>query len=194
VTVRQQILRWIYPLFVRFKKLTGANKIIENNDGKPGSSFYDLSVCLNNGSELEFSSLKGKKVLIVNTASNCGYTNQYSELQQLYEEQKPKLVIVAFPANDFKEQEAGSDEEIASFCQVNYGVTFPLVKKSVVIKGPEQNPVFRWLTEKNSNGWNDRQPTWNFSKYLINENGALTHFFDPAVSPLDEGVLKAINA
>ena len=194
MTVRQQILRWIYPLFVRFKKLTGANKIIENNDGKPRSSFYDLSVCLNNGSELEFSSLKGKKVLIVNTASNCGYTNQYSELQQLYEEQKPKLVIVAFPANDFKEQEAGSDEEIASFCQVNYGVTFPLIKKSVVIKGPEQNPVFRWLTEKNSNGWNDRQPTWNFSKYLINENGALTRFFDPAVSPLDEGVLKAINA
>lgn len=193
MTVRQRVLRWIYPLFVTFKKLTGKNKIVENNSGRPQFSFYDLSAWLNNGNKLEFSRLKGKKVLIVNTASNCGYTSQYSELQQLYEEQKRNLVILGFPANDFKEQEKGTDEEIASFCKINYGVTFPLIKKSVVIKGPEQNSVFQWLTDKNRNGWNERQPTWNFSKYLINEEGVLTHYFDPAVSPLDEEVLKAIN-
>ena len=160
----------------------------------PSAPFYNLSALLNNGSELPFDRLKGKKVLIVNTASNCGYTNQYTELQELYENQKEKLLVLAFPSNDFKEQEKGTDEEIAQFCQLNFGVTFPLAKKSVVIKGEGQNKVFEWLTHKELNGWNEQPPSWNFSKYLVDEQGILTHYFDPAVSPCDAEILKAINS
>jgi glutathione peroxidase len=195
LTTRQQILKWIYPLFVWYKKQTGENKKIELMQNIiPSAPFYNLSAVLNNGSELPFDRLKGKKVLIVNTASNCGYTNQYTELQELYEKQKEKLLVLAFPSNDFKEQEKGTDEEIAQFCQLNFGVTFPLAKKSVVIKSEGQNKVFEWLTHKELNGWNEQPPSWNFSKYLINEQGILTHYFDPAVSPCDAEILKAINS
>jgi len=102
------------------------------------------------------------------------------------------LEIIAFPANDFKEQEKGPDEAIAAFCSINYGVSFPLVKKSIVIKGVAQHPVFRWLTDKGLNGWNDKPPSWNFAKYLVNEEGVLTHYFEPAVSPLSDAVRKAV--
>jgi glutathione peroxidase len=195
LTLRQQILKRIYPLFVWYKKLSGENRKLklDQNSG-PFSPFYNLSTVLNNGRELAFESLKGKKVLIVNTASNCGYTNQYSELQALYENQKEKLIILGFPSNDFKEQEKGTDEEIAQFCKLNFGVTFPLAKKSVVIKAKGQNKVFEWLTHKELNGWNDQQPSWNFSKYLINENGVLTHYFDPAVSPSDSEIVRTIDS
>ena len=137
--------------------------------------------------------MKGKKVLLVNTASNCGYTSQYSELQELYEKYKGKLEIIGFPANDFKEQEKGSDEEIAQFCKVNFGVSFPLMKKSVVIKSTDQNPVFKWLSDSTQNGWNQKEPSWNFSKYLVDEKGVLTNYFDPSVSPLSEEVIKSIE-
>jgi len=103
------------------------------------------------------------------------------------------LVIIGFPANDFKEQEKGDDEEIAAFCKINYGVTFPLAKKSSVISGPSQNIIFHWLSHAKENGWLNRQPTWNFSKYLVNEEGVLTHYFDPGVSPLSDDVLKAVE-
>jgi glutathione peroxidase len=180
-------------LFVLYKKIRGANKNLQQStDFIPIVSFYSLSAILNNGNELIFEDLKGKKVLIVNTASNCGYTNQYSELQQLYEINKEKLVILAFPSNDFKEQEKGTDDEIAQFCKVNFGISFPIAKKSVVLKNVGQNRVFEWLTNKTFNGWNEQQPSWNFSKYLINEKGNLTHFFAPAVSPLDSEVKDAI--
>jgi glutathione peroxidase len=194
VTLRQQILKWVYPLFVKFKTIRGENRQLKqpaSND--PSIPFYTLSAFLNNGKEFSLENLKGKKVLVVNTASNCGYTNQYSELQELYEKHKTSLVVFGFPSNDFKEQEKGSDDEIAKFCQVNFGVSFPLAKKSVVIKNAGQNKVFEWLTHKELNGWNNQQPSWNFSKYLINENGFLTHYFDPAVSPLSTEVIKAIN-
>ena len=163
------------------------------NNAEPQTSFWSLSATLNNGSQLDFGKLKDKKVLIVNTASNCGYTNQYSELQELYQKFQEKLVVIGFPSNDFKEQEKGSDEEIASFCQINFGVSFPLAKKSVVTKSGEQNKVFEWLTHKDLNGWNNQPPSWNFTKYLVNENGFLTHYFDPAVSPLSTDMLKAIE-
>lgn len=156
-------------------------------------SFYDLSAVLNSGKELPFTTLKGKKVLLVNTASNCGFTNQYAELQRLYEDCQGALEVIAFPSNNFKEQEKGSDAEIATFCEVNFGVRFPLVKKSDVVKGPGQNRVFEWLTHHELNGWNDQPPTWNFSKYLVDEHGSLTHYFDPAVSPLDPDLLSAIS-
>jgi glutathione peroxidase len=178
---------------VRFKKIKGSDRNLEiTNKVKPPIPFYSLFTTLNNGSQLNFDKLKNKKVLIVNTASNCGYTNQYSELQELYEKFEEQLFIIGFPSNDFKKQEKGSDEEIAEFCQINFGVSFPLAKKSVVIKSDDQNRVFEWLTCKELNGWNEQQPTWNFSKYLVNENGLLTHYFDPSVSPLSSNVIKAI--
>jgi len=194
MTPKQRILKWIYPFFMNFQKAKGQNKTVEgaSNDA-PALPFHQLTVHLNNGSDLPLASFEGKKVLLVNTASNCGYTNQYEDLQKLYDSHKDKLVVIGFPANDFKEQEKGSDEEIAQFCQVNFGVTFPLAKKSVVVKGEAQNSIFRWLTSKEKNGWNEQQPTWNFSKYLVNENGILTHYFEPSVSPLDPEVIEAIE-
>jgi len=161
---------------------------------QPPTPFHSLSLTLNNGKELSFEQLKGKKVLLVNTASNCGYTPQYAELQKLYEASKEDLEIIAIPANDFKEQEKGTDEEIASFCSINYGVSFPIAKKATVVKQPEQHPVFKWLSSKALNGWNEKEPSWNFSKYLINEDGVLTHYFEPAVSPLSEEITKAIHS
>ncbi len=156
-------------------------------------SFYSLQAVANNGAAIFFDQFKGRKVLVVNTASDCGYTPQYDDLQKLYDQYKNKLVIIGFPANDFGEQEKGNDDEIAHFCKVNYGVSFLLAKKSTVIKKAGQNKVFEWLSNKNENGWNDQQPTWNFSKYLINENGELTHYFEPSVSPLSNEVIDAIN-
>lgn len=179
---------------MKLKYFRGGTKKLERPGGDSSPiPFYSLTATLNNGNKLSFDKLKNKKVLIVNTASNCGYTNQYSELQELYERNKESLIIIGFPSNDFKEQEKGSDEEIATFCQINFGVSFPLAKKSVVIKKTQQNEVFEWLTHKELNGWNEQQPSWNFSKYLISQSGALTHYFDPAVSPLSVDVTKAIQ-
>lgn len=194
MTPRQRVLKWVYPLLLlarnkQAKAATTANK----NHKMPNESFYALAATLNNGKELSFETLRGKKVLVVNTASNCGYTPQYAELQKLYAQAKGKLEIIGFPANDFKEQEKGSDEEIAAFCSVNFGVSFPLAKKATVTKGEAQHPVFRWLTSKEKNGWNGKGPSWNFAKYLINEEGVLTHSFDPAVSPLSNEVLSAVS-
>jgi glutathione peroxidase len=101
------------------------------------------------------------------------------------------VAIIGFPANDFKEQEKGSDEEISRFCAVNYGVSFPIAKKAVVAKGQEQHPVYQWLTNPAQNGWNSKAPSWNFAKYLVNEEGILTHYFEPAVSPVGEVMRRA---
>lgn len=159
---------------------------------KPAVSFYDLEVVLNNHDTLKLSCMKGKKVLLVNTASDCGYTNQYAELQELQERFRDTLAVIGFPSNDFKEQEKGSDEEIAAFCHVNYDIRFPLAKKSAVT-GPEQNSVFRWLSDKRLNGWNTKSPGWNFSKYLVDEEGVLTNYFDPGISPLGREILQRVN-
>ena len=195
MTVRQRLLRIVYPFLIHLTKLMKKNtRVAENRKGaKPSESVYDLSVQLNNGAILPLSNLKGKKILLVNTASNCGYTAQYADLQKLYQHAKEDLAIIGFPANDFKEQEKGSDEEIAKFCSLNFGVSFPLAKKTTVVKNEGQHPVFQWLTNKELNGWNNKQPSWNFSKYLINEEGVLTHYFGPSVLPVSDEVLKAIN-
>lgn len=195
MTLRQHLLKIIYPLFVFTRQQTTKRKTIKNEQGSlPLQSFHSLSAILNNKKSFSFESLKGKKVLIVNTASDCGYTPQYAELQKLYQHSREDLEIIAFPANDFKEQETGDDEEIARFCSINYGVSFQLAKKATVTKTAEQDPVFKWLTDKNLNGWNDQPPSWNFSKYLINEEGILTHYFEPSVSPLDAEVISAIHS
>ncbi|RYF49388.1 MAG: glutathione peroxidase, partial [Cytophagaceae bacterium] len=185
MTGKQKVMKAIYPLITGITRLFGKNSdvYVNPNNKMPATSLYDLPVQLNSGSELKLKDLTGKKILIVNTASDCGYTRQYEELQQLQTKFAGKLQVIGFPANDFSEQEKGTDEEIMRFCKLNYGITFPLSTKTVVIKSGSQNPVFRWLSEKSLNGWNDKAPSWNFSKYLIDENGMLTHYFDPSVSP-----------
>lgn len=195
MTVRQKLLKLVYPLVTWFGRLIGRKSKVFSNDSLliPLQPLYNLSIDLNNGQSVPLSNYKGKKILFVNTASDCGYTDQYEELQQLYEENKDKLVIIGFPANDFKEQEKGTDEEIAQFCKINYGVSFPLAKKSTVIAGPQQNAVFKWLTDKNRNGWTNKKPSWNFSKYLVNEQGVLMNYFDPTISPISKEVNDAIK-
>jgi len=193
MTFRQKLLKAFYPALMWSSKKAGTNAVIlTNNDVKPVIPFYSLSIVLNNGNSLNFESFRGKKVLLVNTASDCGYTNQYESLQKLSEQYKGKLQLVGFPANDFKEQEKGSDAQIAAFCKENFGVTFPLAVKSIVIKGAAQNAVFNWLSDAAKNGWNNKAPSWNFSKYLVNEQGVLINYFDPSISPLSEEVTKAI--
>ncbi len=191
MTFKQAVLKKIYPLIMQFTKSSDARGRVKKNteNATPVESIYDLKITLNNDQELDLKQFKGKKMLLVNTASNCGYTGQYEELQQLHEKSKCRLVIIGFSANDFKEQEKGNDSEIAQFCQLNFGVTFPLSKKSHVVKGKEQHPVYQWLTQSEKNGWNNRQPEWNFSKYLIDENGILTHYFGSAVSPLSSDIV-----
>lgn len=191
MNIRQKVLKAVYPAFMA---LTGKKaKAFGKENVQAPVSFYSLKPTANNGTEFDFAQLKGKKVLIVNTASNCGFTNQYDQLQELSEKYKDKLLIIGFPANDFKEQEKGNDEEIAQFCKINFGVTFPLMKKSSVLKGSEQNEVFKWLSDSTKNGWNNKQPSWNFSKYLVSENGNLVHYFDPGVSPLSKEVTDEIE-
>ncbi len=123
----------------------------------------------------------------------CGYTAQYAELEKLSDHFKKELIVIGFPANDFKEQEKGNDQQVAAFCQDNFSISFLIAKKSKVIKTTGQNEVFNWLTHKKRNGWNDKMPSWNFSKYLVNEDGILTHYFDASVSPVGHMVVKAIN-
>lgn len=193
MTYRQKVLKAVYPVWMWWAKLTGKNTKELSGTKQPPISFYSLKAVLNNGDTLDFSSLHGKKVMLVNTASDCGYTNQYSDLQKLSEQYKGRLVVIGFPANDFKEQEKGTDDEIAKFCKANYGVTFPLAKKSVVIKTAQQNPVYQWLTDSSKNGWNEKQPSWNFTKYIVNENGVLTNYFGPSISPLSRDVVRSIT-
>jgi glutathione peroxidase len=192
--IKQKITRFLYPLILRRGRKGHKGTMLSNTQHKkPTDPFHQLSVVLNTGKTLDFSTLPGKKVLIVNTASDCGYTGQYEQLQSLFEEAGDKLMIIGFPANDFGAQEQGSNDEIAQFCKVNYGVTFPIVQKSVIVKQADQHPVFRWLTHASLNGWNDHAPDWNFSKYLVDETGILTHYFGSAISPLDETVLKELG-
>jgi glutathione peroxidase len=194
MTLRQKIAKSLYPLIMRLTKKTdkGLHRI-SPGQAVPAQSFYGLAALRNNGQPLDLGQFKNKKVLLVNTASNCGFTRQFEELQQLHEQCRDSLVILGFPANDFKEQEKGSDADIAQFCQVNFGVTFPLMQKSQVVKGPGQHPVYQWLTDASRNGWNDHQPDWNFSKYLVDSQGRLSHYFGPAVSPLSPEVLAAVK-
>ncbi len=195
MSYRQSVLKSIYPLLMLPGKLFGSKNAILKNTGAVGPSvdFYSLKIELNNGTILDLNQLKGKKIILVNTASDCGYTAQYAELEKLYQQHKEKLVVIGFPANDFKEQEKKDDAAIAEFCKINYGVTFYLAKKSQVIKGAEQNPVFNWLSNKEKNGWCSQEPKWNFCKYLVDGNGVLTHFFAQSVSPLDPQVVDTID-
>ena len=168
-------------------------RIAKNNNSTVSSSnFYDLKAVTIDGQEISFEKFKGKKVLIVNVASKCGYTYQYEGLQKLHELYGNKVAILGFPANDFLFQERGSNEEIAEFCESNYGVTFQMFEK-ITTKGKKQSPVYHWLSNKELNGWNDQKPSWNFCKYIIDEDGKLVGFFDSKVKPLSEEIVSLIK-
>ena len=175
--------------------LTGFSykRIANNTKGiMPSSNFYDLKAVTIDGQEISFEQFKGKKVLIVNVASKCGYTYQYEGLQKLHELYGEKVAVLGFPANDFLFQERGSNEEIAEFCEINYGVTFQMFEK-ITTKGKKQSPVYHWLSNKKLNGWNDQKPSWNFCKYIVDEDGNLVGFFDSKVKPLSEEIVSLIK-
>ncbi|MCB0408769.1 MAG: glutathione peroxidase [Flavobacteriales bacterium] len=145
------------------------------------------------GEVFDFNSLKGKKIMVVNTASECGLTPQYEQLEEVYEHYKDKkFVIVGFPANNFGAQEPGTDEQIAAFCKKNYGVTFPMMSK-ISVKGDDMHEVYQFLTQKSKNGLEDSEVAWNFQKYLLDENGHLVKVVHPQILPNDESILKWIE-
>jgi glutathione peroxidase len=194
MTLQQQLLKVFYAIRMKITSLTGlgASTKTNTNNMTPPKSFYDLSAIMNSGKTVPFDTLKGKYVLVVNTASNCGYTGQYDDLEQLYQQQRDKLQIIGFPSNDFGGQEPGSDEKIAEFCKVNYGVTFPIFKKNAV-KGAAKQPVYNWLSEPAQNGWNSTEPAWNFNKYLISPSGVLLQVYSSAVSPQGPEIINEIS-
>ena len=158
-----------------------------------GKTIYDYKVeALEEGKEINFADFRGKKILIVNTASECGFTPQYADLEKLSNEYKDKLVVIGFPANNFGGQEPGSNVEIGAFCQKNYGVTFPLAAK-VSVKGDDTAPIFKYLTEKELNGVKNTSILWNFTKFLVDENGKLVDSFISTTKPTDEAITKYLK-
>lgn len=169
------------------------NKTMETQAAISAETIYQFKVTDLYGKEFDFASLKGKKILIVNTASECGLTPQYKDLEAIYEKYKDlNFVIVGFPANNFGSQEPGSNEQIAKFCQLNYGVTFPMMSK-VSVKGSDIDNVYKFLTQKSKNGLQDSEVEWNFQKYLINEQGKLIKVLSPRVLPTDAAIVGWIN-
>jgi glutathione peroxidase len=156
--------------------------------GDSATSIHNFSVKALDGSTINFADYKGKKILIVNTASKCGYTPQYKDLEALYEKYKEKLVIIGFPANNFGAQEPGSSTEIKEFCTKNYGVTFPLAEK-ISVKGDDMAPIYQWLTQKAKNGVLDATIKWNFNKFLLNEKGQVIAKFDSGVAPMSDDIV-----
>lgn len=153
-------------------------------------TLYDFTAKTIDGQDFDFSTLKGKKVLIVNTASKCGFTPQYEQLEELYKKYGGEnFQIIGFPANNFMHQEPGSNDEIAEFCQKNYGVTFTMMEK-IDVKGKDQHPIYAWLTEQSQNGVEDAPVKWNFQKFLIDENGNYVTHLAPNVDPMSEEILS----
>lgn len=171
--------------------------ILESTDKKPevmntNTSIYDISINNINGKPIDFSDFKGKKILIVNTASECGFTKQYADLEKLYETYNDKLVVIGVPCNQFGGQEPGTLAEIQSFCEVNYGVTFLLTEK-VDVKGDNQHPLYKWLTNKELNGVKSSSVKWNFQKYLIDENGNYIDYFYSITKPMSSKITKYVE-
>jgi glutathione peroxidase len=172
----------------------GFKKVVARPDSgiqEPTASIYDFKMASISGDEIDFARYKGKKILIVNTASECGFTPQYEDLQKLHDLHGSKVVILGFPANNFGGQEPGSNTEIANFCKENYAVTFQMFSK-ISVSGDDMAPLYKWLTDKSKNGWNEEAPNWNFCKYYLNEQGELMKFYASAISPMSEEILKDI--
>lgn len=169
-----------------------SNGNVKVDDALKSNSIHSFRVKGLDGDMIDFAEFKGKKILVVNTASKCGLTPQYEGLERLYKRFRDKLVIIGFPSNDFLHQEPGKNEEIAAFCQRNYGVTFPMGAK-VDVKGKQQAPIYQWLTNKSLNGVESSSVLWNFQKYLLDENGKLLRHFSPKTDPEDMEILKLLN-
>ena len=173
---------------------TSKNKISKTDKAMAKENIYQFKVQDLSGDTFDFASLKGKKVMIVNTASKCGLTPQYKDLEAIYKEYKDKgFVVVGFPANNFASQEPGTNKEIETFCQQNYGVTFPMMDK-VSVKGDDMCEVYKFLTQKSKNGLQDSEVEWNFQKYLINEKGELVKVIKPRTLPTDPEVINWIKS
>ncbi len=194
MTFKQKLLKWFYPMFVKLGRKKAAERILINNEHKiPLRNFDSIEIRDLSGNLFSLSQLKSRKTLVVNTASDCGYTGQLGELEALYQKFRDELNIIAIPSNDFKGQEKLEGADIESFCKKNYGVSFPVLEKSVVKKSAGQSELYKWLSDPAQNGWNQRAPEWNFSKYLLNEKGVLVAYFPPAISPLDVKILALIR-
>ena len=167
--------------------------ITSTASSQEAKTFHDFTVESIDGKEVNLGEFKGKKVLVVNTASKCGLTPQYEKLQALYEEHGgDSFEIIGFPANNFLRQEPGTDEEIKEFCTINYGVTFPMMSK-ISVKGKNQHPLYAWLTKKDQNGVMDSKVKWNFQKYMIDENGELVNMVSPRTSPTNDTIVDWIK-
>ncbi len=195
MTIKQSLLKALYPIIMLLGKLMPStlSSAFNEKSALPTTTIYNIPLVANSDSSFTLEQYKGKKILLVNTASNCGFTAQYAELETLYKQYQNKLVVIAMPANDFKQQEQANDASIAQFCKLNYGVSFPLLKKGVVVKNSQQHDLYKWLSDSGKNGWCNEAPAWNFCKYLINEEGILTHYFKHTVSPLSKQVIAAIE-
>ncbi len=162
----------------------------ERPSGKTSnSSIYEYTINRIDGVEISLSQFKGKKLLLVNVASKCGFTSQYEELEKLHQQFKDGLVIIGFPANNFMGQEPGTNEDIAQFCSTNFGVTFLMAEK-ISVKGDDIHPIYKWLSDESLNGWNTLEPKWNFYKYLVDETGELIKVFPSNVNPLNENIVS----
>ncbi len=182
-----KIIATITSLIVTLFTLNFTNKTAKTMNVSP--SIYDISINSISGEPINLSDFKGKKILIVNTASECGFTGQYEDLEKLYETYKDKLVVIGVPCNQFGGQEPGTLTEIKTFCEVNYGVTFLLTEK-IDVKGDNQHPLYAWLTNKEKNGVKSSSVKWNFQKYLIDENGAYIDYFYSMTKPMSSKITK----
>lgn len=159
---------------------------------KATQSLYDIKINDLQGKPIDLSNFKGKKILFINVASKCGFTPQYRELQKLYEKYQEQLVIIGVPCNQFGSQEPGNPNEIKEFCEINYGVSFPITEK-IEVKGSNQHPLYQWLTKKQLNGNQNSTVKWNFQKYLIDENGEFIDFFYSITKPMNPRITKYLN-
>jgi glutathione peroxidase len=190
---KSALLLTIIILFSCQNQAQNNKKTMETQTPTKAETIYQFKVKDLYGKEFDFASLKGKKILIVNTASECGLTPQYKDLEAIYEKYKNlNFVIVGFPANNFGAQEPGSNDQIAKFCEMNYGVTFPMMGK-ISVKGSDMDKVYQFLTQKSKNGLQDSEVEWNFQKYLINEEGQLVKVLSPRVLPTDAAIVGWIN-
>tara|TARA_B100000700_G_scaffold162643_1_gene180005 strand:- start:854 stop:1429 length:576 start_codon:yes stop_codon:yes gene_type:complete len=186
------IILGVFVSIVIFISFTVASIKSEQIASDPIISFFNIEAKSIFGETIKMDKYRGKKILIVNVASKCGLTPQYSELQELYKTYSDSLVVLAFPSNDFLRQEPGSNEQIAKFCSTEYFTTFPLFEK-VKVKGKNKHSIYDWLTDPEKNGWNSKGPTWNFTKYLIDENGKLLKRFSPKTLPLSKDIISLIK-
>ena len=157
------------------------------------ATFYGYSAVSIDGYTIRMEEYKDRKILLVNVASKCGYTPQYKELEQLHKNHSNELIVLGFPSNDFLWQEPGSNDEIKTFCQRKYGVSFQMFEK-IHVKGKKQHSLYKWLSDSELNGWNNKSPSWNFCKYLIDEKGELIDFFPSRVNPLDTNITRHLNS